>query len=70
MNKESKYGIGWLLFDEIDNEFGIIYRIKWNYHSKANNIYCHFANGDCIIPEYQLDGWIEQKRFEVCDKET
>jgi hypothetical protein len=67
MKKESKYKAGSLLFDEIANEFGIILKIKWNYYSKTNNIYCHFPNGECIIPEYQLDDWIEEERFEVCD---
>ena len=67
MKKESKYKPGSLIFDEIDNEFGIIIKIKWNYFSKTNIIYCYFTNGECIIPEYQLDDWIEEERFEVCD---
>jgi hypothetical protein len=67
MKKDSKYKVGSLLFDEFDNKFGIIYKIKWNFDKEVNNIYCHFPNGDCIISEYQLDVWIEEERFQVYD---
>ena len=62
------YKVGTLLFDDIDNEFGIIisytefvmqptlvYVIDWQ------------ESGSATIAQSQLDDWIERKRIEVCD---
>lgn len=62
------YKIGTLLFDDVDNEFGIIagyveivtqpdrvYVIDWQ------------MSGSATISQFQLNDWIDRKRLEVCD---
>ena len=62
--------IGTLLFDDIDNEFGIItdsYEINDQGEQKFVYVTDWQKSGPVHIHKFQLDNWIEQKRFEVCD---
>jgi hypothetical protein len=59
--KHRQYKVGTLLFDDIDNEFGIItdvtlpYVIEWQ------------QSGAAATTQYQFDDWIKTGRLEICD---
>lgn len=56
-----KHKVGTLLFDNIDNEFGIVtdvtlpYVIEWQ------------KSGQAFATRYQFDDWIKIGRLEICD---
>lgn len=62
------YKVGTLLFDDIDNEFGVItgyteivtqptrvYIIDWQ------------ESGTATMAQFQFNEWVDKKRLEVCD---
>ena len=61
MSRYKQYKVGTLLFDDIDNEFGIIIDINLPYVIEWQQ------SGAGCTTQYQFDDWIKIGRLEICD---
>jgi hypothetical protein len=62
------YKVGTLLFDEIDNEFGIITGyIEMRMQATTVYVIDWQESGTATMAQFQFNEWLDKKRLEVCD---